>query len=176
MKPSPQRSPMNKPQYCKCDPTFPMPFSPSENCYYCYNTECEMYGKQQRLQNEPQLSAETSCTWNGAIMKDWEKRFDAFFPVNETLSEFDPGGWLFWKETQPEIKHFLATALDEQKEEFESRVKKAIKHGTLPIPNPYGTTVKVERHNQVVAEMEQILLNRKAETNSVPNSEQRCRR
>lgn len=37
-------------------------------------------------------------------------------------------------------------------------VDKAIKHGTLPEPNPYGNMVRVKRHNQVVREMEEIIL------------------
>lgn len=32
----------------------------------------------------------------------------------------------------------------------------AAKHGTLPVPNPFGKTIKVERHNQVIQEMRGI--------------------
>lgn len=38
---------------------------------------------------------------------DWKKMFGSLYPVNEELSEFDPGGWLWWKKVQPEIKKFI---------------------------------------------------------------------
>lgn len=53
-------------------------------------------------------------------MTDWKKEFKSLYPVNEQLSEFDPGGWAWWKEVQPEIIAFITKLLaDERKKVLE---------------------------------------------------------
>lgn len=58
------------------------------------------------------------------------------------------------------IENFLINKLSllqaKHTQELREAWNVAKKHGTLPDPHPYGETVSIRRHNQVIQEMEDI--------------------
>lgn len=67
---------------------------------------------------------------------DWEKNADK---INDSLWYVDPN----------EVRQ----AIQQAREEVAREIDQVVVNKKLPIPNPYGTTVKVARYNQVMEEI-----------------------
>lgn len=88
--------------------------------------------------NEPQLPAE--------MEKRFDKEFDHF-----VLDVGESGETVDWDR----VKHFLATALEEQRQELLSEVDEAITKRVLPAPL-YGNYKEDRLHQRWQAELNQL--------------------